>query len=1153
MRLTLSTLLICIGYLGFSQNVGDTITIKTFNYTQTYGVNQWSPGIRDTVIDFGVLPNVSFEKVLMSYNMRCKDAKVSNSNNRDRGCGEWDISNNTYLHDSTRVDSVLSTHPNYIISGFNGSNFDFTTKPLFDYYRFRQKDVQVDNIKSESKFNLFNSNTQTDHSLNGNNNSGKSFYLFSQSELTQAGFSTGDVDGILLNAKNAGDLNFLRIRVKGLSADSLDNKTIENDQFTQVYFNNYTFTNGENRIQFIRPFTWNGTDNLLFEFSYNNSEKTDTIALEASSGGKGLAMSAYNNYSVDLASNGHFDIPAASLSSIQNEITVSMWVYGNSDLLPASTSIIYGQGANGERDLNIHLPWSNSEVYFDCGDNGGGYDRINKKASALDIAGKWNHWAFTKNAANGDMKIYLNGALWHAGTGKTKTIDISKLVLGKNNGYNNNFKGQVKELRIWNAELNEQTIAEWMGNPVNANHPNYSNLLAYYPFNEGSGNIALNAVNNNDTAKANEGVLWSSTRGEDLSMFFNYNSTRPNITLLQGDYDTTVITSTVFDSSMVLPRTVTAYSVNDNSGTLKADKIVEVSTTTVWRANPQIIYSGYTSTKFGEIPVQKEGTYAIEDMDYYQRWPAKIEIMSFVTPYGIGLDLGKNGKTWIFDVTDFLPIFKDKKRMTMEHGGQWMEDMDIRFHFIVGTPVRDVIDFNQIWRVQRVGYQTINSNRYFPPRSIELKPDAEHFEIRSVITGHGQEGEFIPRDHSLFIDGEREFTWRVWTECAENPVYPQGGTWVYDRAGWCPGAPSDVHRSVITDMVTPGKEALLDYDVEVASGSSNYFANHQLISYGPINHSLDARLLAVKSPSKRVEYTRFNSICYAPTIVIQNTGSTDLTSATIKYWINEAVEPMTHEWTGNLKFNESIEISLNTPPNFWKDADEKNNVFHAEISKANGVEDEYAPNNIYHSEFNLPDVLPNEFIIFFSTNSQPAENSYEVLDYTGNIIFSRSSMQASTTYQDTIRLGLGCYTFRVNDFDDDGIAWWANNDGNGSVSIREINRRIIKNFNPDFGDNINFNFTVDYPLSYNVVQKVSGLTLFPNPAKSWVQIDFEGKTDKVLLQVYDVKGQLILNEESKMQKGAISKQLSLDNLGKGIYVVKVLDGSTVYTERFVKE
>ena len=47
-----------------AQNVGDTITIETFNYTQTYGVNQWSPGIRDTVIDFSVLPNAPIEKVI---------------------------------------------------------------------------------------------------------------------------------------------------------------------------------------------------------------------------------------------------------------------------------------------------------------------------------------------------------------------------------------------------------------------------------------------------------------------------------------------------------------------------------------------------------------------------------------------------------------------------------------------------------------------------------------------------------------------------------------------------------------------------------------------------------------------------------------------------------------------------------------------------------------------------------------------------------------------------------------------------------------------------------------------------------------------------------------------------------------------------------
>ena len=49
----------------YAQNVGDTIVIESFNYTQTYGVNQWSPRIRDTIIDFSILPNQPIEKVLM--------------------------------------------------------------------------------------------------------------------------------------------------------------------------------------------------------------------------------------------------------------------------------------------------------------------------------------------------------------------------------------------------------------------------------------------------------------------------------------------------------------------------------------------------------------------------------------------------------------------------------------------------------------------------------------------------------------------------------------------------------------------------------------------------------------------------------------------------------------------------------------------------------------------------------------------------------------------------------------------------------------------------------------------------------------------------------------------------------------------------------
>ncbi len=34
------------------------------------------------------------------------------------------------------------------------------------------------------------------------------------------------------------------------------------------------------------------------------------------------------------------------------------------------------------------------------------------------------------------------------------------------------------------------------------------------------------------------------------------------------------------------------------------------------------------------------------------------------------------------------------------------------------------------------------------------------------------------------------------------PLFPQGGTWIYDRAGWCPGAPVDTRDMELTPLVS---------------------------------------------------------------------------------------------------------------------------------------------------------------------------------------------------------------------------------------------------------------------------------------------------------------------------------------------------------------
>ena len=98
---------------------------------------------------------------------------------------------------------------------------------------------------------------------------------------------------------------------------------------------------------------------------------------------------------------------------------------------------------------------------------------------------------------------------------------------------------------------------------------------------------------------------------------------------------------------------------------------------------------------------------------------------------------------------------------------------------------------------------------------------------------------FIPRYHLFNINGGAdEFSWQVLKGCAENPVYPQGGTWVYDRAGWCPGMATDIQENDITPYVTPGTNAIVDYNITTASGDSRYWVSNQLVTYGAANFTI---------------------------------------------------------------------------------------------------------------------------------------------------------------------------------------------------------------------------------------------------------------------------------------------------------------------------
>ena len=98
---------------------------------------------------------------------------------------------------------------------------------------------------------------------------------------------------------------------------------------------------------------------------------------------------------------------------------------------------------------------------------------------------------------------------------------------------------------------------------------------------------------------------------------------------------------------------------------MKNDSIAEVSVQELWEVQYQYTFNPDGIAIDSVIPLET-GSIAITELTYYKRYPAKFQLMSFVTPYGIYLDLGMEGKTWVFDVSDYAPILKGTKRLTME-------------------------------------------------------------------------------------------------------------------------------------------------------------------------------------------------------------------------------------------------------------------------------------------------------------------------------------------------------------------------------------------------------------------------------------------------------------------------------------------------------
>jgi hypothetical protein len=226
----------------------------------------------------------------------------------------------------------------------------------------------------------------------------------------------------------------------------------------------------------------------------------------------------------------------------------------------------------------------------------------------------------------------------------------------------------------------------------------------------------------------------------------------------------------------------------------------------------------------------------------------RFEIARFMTPYS------KAG-TWWIDVTDYQTLLRGSRKMDIwvDSWVGWGEEQigylfTTDFYYHKGSPKYRVIGIQNLWKGTPT-YGNLNDptmSNFFADKQISIPPGAAETKLRFMVTGHGQSpnsenaAEFISRSRTVTVNGST-FSDVLWRDnCYLNPCRPQGGTWIYSRAGWAPGDRVWPWEIDISANVTAGQTAVIDYTAQEyynytpdTGNTARHWVESQIIYYEP--------------------------------------------------------------------------------------------------------------------------------------------------------------------------------------------------------------------------------------------------------------------------------------------------------------------------------
>lgn len=554
-----------------------------------------------------------------------------------------------------------------------------------------------------------------------------------------------------------------------------------------------------------------------------------------------------------------------------------------------------------------------------------------------------------------------------------------------------------------------------------------------------------------------------------------------------------------------------------------------------------------------------------------------MELGRLITPYA-NSTFPRTPAAWshpyVFDVTDYYPLLKNDATMRIFYSGySGGFTGTVKFYFIEGTPPRNVVKINNLWQGGfNYGHSTGSIDNMITAKTLSMPVNAASAEMKMIITGHGGDNtqncaEFCKKWYQFKVNNnmvEQKDIWR--DDCGSNFLYPQSGTWIYDRGNWCPG--DLVHENIhkVPASVTPGSSFTTDVDFQTYTSGNNgasYKVAAGMFFYGGFNRTKDAGLEEIISPNNMETYYRSNPVCGQPVVKVKNFGSSEITSIKFSYGI-EGQTMSEYTWNGSMSSLNAAEISLPSIPTL-NTASGNNNKFVVKITAVNGSADQDAFNNELKSNFEAaPKWEGGNFRVDMKTSASIQGNvnrvNWTIKDMDGNTVFQRLGSSSGTQYVDTIHLENGCYRL---DVDASAIGFGMSFFGSFSAGYFRMYNMAggsrlalpktdlgASGLEGNFGNGFTQYFTVQNSVTDipHLNAADYSLTVYPNPANSHIQVDVLGNSGrKATIQLVNVVGQTVYSTVT--EKSSIV--IATDKLAAGIYTLVYDAGDSKKIEKVV--